>query len=65
MKTDDFQVLDITDLDWIPELWIACCDNDQQNGRLARHIWEDNGLDVPENFFEKLRPSLGTPFKSS
>lgn len=53
------QALDLTDMDWCPELWVATYDNDQQNARLARHIWDDNGLDVPETFFNDLRPYLG------
>ena len=53
------QALDLTDMDWCPELWIAMYDADQQNSRMARHIWEDNGLDVPEIFFSDLRPYLG------
>ncbi|KAI0060576.1 ARM repeat-containing protein [Artomyces pyxidatus] len=44
------QPFDLTDLDWSPELLIASNDNDEQNVRLARHIWEDNGLDVPEAY---------------
>ncbi|KAL5483042.1 GCN1 [Sanghuangporus weigelae] len=48
------QTLDLTDLDWSPELWIACHDADQQNARVARHVWEDNGLDIPESFFNDL-----------
>ncbi|PCH35750.1 ARM repeat-containing protein [Wolfiporia cocos MD-104 SS10] len=46
------QPFDLTDLDWSPELWIACHDDDEQNARLARHVWEDNGLDVPEQFIQ-------------
>ncbi|KAJ6581434.1 armadillo-type protein [Mycena capillaripes] len=53
------QPFDLTDLDWSPELWIACHDDDEQNGRLARHVWEDNGLDVPEVFLAQLLPFLG------
>ncbi|KAJ6518743.1 armadillo-type protein [Mycena sanguinolenta] len=53
------QPFDLTDLDWSPELWVACHDDDEQNGRLARHAWEDNGLDVPEDFLERLLPFLG------
>ncbi|KAJ7449659.1 armadillo-type protein [Mycena latifolia] len=53
------QPFDLTDLDWSPELWVACHDDDEQNGRLARHLWEDNGLDVPEAFLEQLLPFLG------
>ncbi|KAI6043543.1 armadillo-type protein, partial [Pisolithus marmoratus] len=37
--------LDLTDLDWSPELWIACHDEDARNAHLANHVWEDNGLD--------------------
>ncbi|KAJ7606190.1 armadillo-type protein [Mycena polygramma] len=53
------QPFDLTDLDWSPELWVACHDDDEQNGRLARHVWEDNGLDVPEVFLSQLIPFLG------
>ncbi|KAJ4478479.1 armadillo-type protein [Lentinula aciculospora] len=53
------QPFDLTDLDWSAELWIACHDNDEQNARLARHIWEDNGLDVPQSFMKQLLDYLG------
>ncbi|KAI5891871.1 ARM repeat-containing protein [Schizophyllum commune H4-8] len=34
---------------WSPALWLACHDvEDEKNVDLARGIWEDNGLDVPE-----------------
>ncbi|CDO72622.1 hypothetical protein BN946_scf184985.g41 [Trametes cinnabarina] len=48
------QPFDLTELDWSPELWIACHDEDEQNARLANHLWEDNGLDVPEGFLSDL-----------
>ncbi|KAF8883249.1 armadillo-type protein [Infundibulicybe gibba] len=48
------QPFDLTDLDWSPELWVACHDDDEQNARLARHIWDDNGLDIPEQFLPQL-----------
>ncbi|TFK45118.1 armadillo-type protein [Crucibulum laeve] len=53
------QPFDLTDLDWSPELWIACHDSDEQNARLARHAWDDNGLDVPESFLARLIEYLG------
>lgn len=53
------QPFDLTDMDWSPELWIACHDDDEQNARLARHAWEDNGLDVPEKFLDSLLNFLG------
>ncbi|KAI0628364.1 ARM repeat-containing protein [Trametes polyzona] len=52
------QPFDLTELDWSPELWIACHDEDEQNARLADRIWEDNGLDVPEAFLKDLLPYL-------
>ncbi|KAI0827665.1 ARM repeat-containing protein [Trametes gibbosa] len=52
------QPFDLTELDWSPELWIASHDEDENNARLAEHIWEDNGLDVPENFLKDLLPYL-------
>lgn len=53
------QPFDLTELDWSPELFIACHDVDEQNARLAIHIWEDNGLDVVERYLDKLLPFLG------
>ncbi|EIN06629.1 ARM repeat-containing protein [Punctularia strigosozonata HHB-11173 SS5] len=48
------QPFDLTDLEWSPELWVAVHDEDEQNARLAQHLWEDNGLDVPETFLPPL-----------
>lgn len=48
------QPFDLTDLDWSPELWLAQHDEDEQNARLAAHVWDDNGLDVPESFLDQL-----------
>lgn len=53
------QPLDLTDLDWSPETWLAYHDDDEHNARLAQHVWEDNGLDVPEAFLDQLLDYLG------
>jgi hypothetical protein len=53
------QPFDLTDFDWSPELLIACHDSDEPNARLARHIWEDNGLDVVEVYAPALLKLLG------
>ncbi|KAG6884723.1 hypothetical protein C0993_008704 [Termitomyces sp. T159_Od127] len=53
------QPFDLTDLDWSPELFLACHDEDEQNSRLACHLWEDNGMDVPEQFLNTLLNFLG------
>ncbi|GBE83943.1 eIF-2-alpha kinase activator GCN1 [Sparassis crispa] len=52
------QPFDLTDFDWSPEIWIASHDTDEQNARLARRVWEDNGLDVPESFVVDLSKFL-------
>jgi hypothetical protein len=51
-------------MDWSPPLLLACHDEDEQNARLALHVWEDNGLDVPETFLETLRDFLGGPSRA-
>jgi hypothetical protein len=48
-------------MDWSPQLWVACFDDDEQNARLASRAWEDNGLDIPENFLDTLLAFLGEP----
>ena len=53
------QPFDLTELDWSPEIWVAVHDDDEQNARLALRVWEDNGLDVPEHFLQKLMDLLG------
>ncbi|KAA1470496.1 ARM repeat-containing protein [Dentipellis sp. KUC8613] len=52
------QPFDLTEMDWSPELLIAAHDEDEQNARLARHLWEDNGLDVPESYLPTLQKFL-------
>jgi hypothetical protein len=58
------QPFDLTDLEWTPELWIAYHDEDEQNARLAQHVWDDNGLDVPEGFLDELLVFLGVFVRS-
>ena len=48
------QPVDLTDLDYSEELCIAVHDEDEQNASLALHLWEDNGLDIPETYLESL-----------
>lgn len=53
------QPLDLTELEFPANLWIACHDIDDRNRQLAATAWEDNGLDVPEAFLSQLLPFLG------
>lgn len=52
------QSFDLTEREWLPALWTACHDADDQNANLARVIWVENGLDVPETFMVDLIPYL-------
>ena len=54
-----FKPLDLTDLDWSPDIWILCHDKDELNARLARKLWDENGLDVAEGFVEPLLAFFG------
>ena len=48
------QPVDLTDLDYSEELYLAAHDADEQNASLALHLWEDNGLDIPETYLSTL-----------
>lgn len=50
--------VDLTELHFPVELYIARFDKDEPNANLADAIWEDNGLDVPEEWRSKLLPFL-------
>lgn len=63
LHSHTYQPFDLTDLDWSPELLIAANDEDEQNSRLARLIWEDNGLDVPESFLQTMLKFLGGSYQ--
>jgi hypothetical protein len=53
------QPFDLTDIEWSPEVLIACHDDDEQNGRLARQLCDENGLEIPEGYMSSLIPLLG------
>ncbi|QRV98281.1 translational activator gcn1 [Ceratobasidium sp. AG-Ba] len=53
------QPFDLTESEWSPEIWIACHDDDEQNARLARQLWDDNGLDISSGYIAELLPFLG------
>ncbi|GAA5915522.1 hypothetical protein JCM6882_005925 [Rhodosporidiobolus microsporus] len=52
------QPLDLTDLDFPPNLWVLAHDVDERNRELAATVWQENGLDVPEAFLPQLIPLL-------
>ncbi|KAA1088540.1 translational activator of GCN4 [Puccinia graminis f. sp. tritici] len=48
------QPLDMTDIGWSLELWIACHDEDERNANLASDLWLENGLQTPECCLKSL-----------
>ena len=53
------QPLDMTDVGWSLELWIACHDEDERNAELASDLWLENGLQTPEHCLSSLLKFLG------
>jgi hypothetical protein len=53
------QPFDLTDIEWSPETLLACHDEDEQNGRLARQLCDENGLEIPEEYISSLLLLLG------
>ncbi len=41
--------IDLTDLDFSEEIWLACHDDVEENIELARAIWDENGLEPEED----------------
>ncbi|KAI8639859.1 armadillo-type protein [Parasitella parasitica] len=48
------EFLDLTDLDYSPQLWVACHDENESNAKLAKQQWEDNAMDIDEDFRDQL-----------
>ncbi|KAM3583875.1 translational activator of GCN4 [Umbelopsis sp. WA50703] len=46
--------LDLTDIDYSDELWIACHDDEEVNAKLAKQVWDENAMDVDENYADTL-----------
>lgn len=50
--------LDMNDLTFSEEIWLACHDDVQENAELAQAIWEDNGLELKADATAKVTPYL-------
>ncbi|KDN49927.1 ARM repeat-containing protein [Tilletiaria anomala UBC 951] len=48
------QSLDLLDLGFPRELWVACHDSDEENRRLALRAWSENELELPEHYHMHL-----------
>lgn len=50
--------IDLTDLEFSEEIWLACHDDVEENIELARAIWDENGLEPEEDSALKTLPYL-------
>ncbi|OAD81494.1 hypothetical protein PHYBLDRAFT_129715 [Phycomyces blakesleeanus NRRL 1555(-)] len=48
------ELLDLTDIDYSPELWVACHDDNETNAELAKIQWQDNAMEVDEAYKGQL-----------
>lgn len=55
--------IDLTDLDFSEEIWLACHDDVEENIELARAIWDENGLEPEEDSALKTLPYLDSTDK--
>ncbi|KAF2877785.1 translational activator [Massariosphaeria phaeospora] len=50
--------LDMNDMKFSEELWLACHDDESENVELARGIWEDNDLELNPEVATQITPYL-------
>ena len=50
--------LDLTELDFVEEIWLASHDDDEENRAIGEAIWHDNALDMEPSDIPKLFPYL-------
>jgi len=55
--------IDLTELDFSDEVWIASHDDVDENAELGRAIWQENALEAEGRDAEKMIPYLSSPDK--
>ena len=50
--------LDLTDMDFCKQIWLACHDDSEENATLAQSIWQENALDVEPLHAASIIPFL-------
>ncbi|GAP85739.1 putative translational activator GCN1 [Rosellinia necatrix] len=51
--------VDLSDIEFSEELWIACHDDIEENQDLGQEIWEESGFELSEEVPVKMLPYLG------
>ncbi|OLL26425.1 Translational activator gcn1, partial [Neolecta irregularis DAH-3] len=54
ISLQSLDALDLIDMGYCEEIWIACQDDDMVINELANKIWDDNGLEVKEESVSSL-----------
>ncbi|KAF5128258.1 eIF-2-alpha kinase activator GCN1 [Metarhizium anisopliae] len=52
--------VDMSDLDYSDEIWLACHDDEQENRELGAEIWEESGFTVDDAVAMRMIPYLDT-----
>lgn len=55
--------IDLTDLEFCEEIWLACYDNVEENAALGQAIWEENALECESQDAFKMLPYLSSTDK--
>ena len=55
--------IDLTDLDFSKEVWLACHDEDEDIAETALAIWEENGLSTEDNLVFEMPQYLRSPHR--
>ncbi len=55
--------IDLSDLDFSEEIWLACHEDVSENIQLAQSIWEENALEVEQSATSKILPYLDSTDK--
>ncbi|KAL9104714.1 MAG: hypothetical protein Q9163_000392 [Psora crenata] len=56
--------VDLTDMDFCQQIWLACHDGVEENAALAQAIWEENALEVEPSNAAEIIPYLFSNDKS-
>ena len=57
--------IDLTDLDYSKQIWLACHDTEAENADLGNEIWTENALDVQEELVDEIVPYLRAQDRST
>ncbi|KAL8952549.1 MAG: hypothetical protein Q9222_001539 [Ikaeria aurantiellina] len=54
------EYIDLTDIDFSEEIWLAAHDDDEDNVELAQAVWQENALEILPSDASKISPYLSS-----